>query len=134
MPKSGTAAHARTPGSVVREWHGCHGAAFAHTIIAAAACTMLAYSMLRSRAGLRSSDDAAGDTHAMTRAARGTGARIAAVLHASDSSSSPDAARTWTRASVVVSPPASTARKKSRCSKTMRAFIAGRSARPDAAS
>lgn len=66
---------------MIREWHGWDGVAFAHTMKCAAASTMLAYNMPRSSTGLWSSDDAAGDTHAMTRAAKGTGARIAAVLN-----------------------------------------------------
>ena len=44
----------------------------------------------------------------MTRAAKGTGARIAAVLHIASPHRIPDAARTWTSASAVVSTPAST--------------------------
>jgi hypothetical protein len=126
MPKRGTEAHARHMrrlGSVVVEWHGCDGAALRvipHAIEGSTASTKLAYSIPRSNIGLRSSDDAAGDTHAITRGARGTDKRIAAVLHASAPRCGCCAVTTIAaspaRVIAVVVSPASNVRHRSRCS------------------
>ena len=108
---------------MVVEWHGCDGAALRvipHAIEGSTASTKLAYSIPRSNIGLRSSDDAAGDTHAITRVARGTDKRIAAVLHASAPRCGCCAVTTIAaspaRVIAVVVSPASNVRHRSRCS------------------
>eukprot|EP00964_Phaeocystis_antarctica_P088606 scaffold56402_cov64-Phaeocystis_antarctica.AAC.1 len=124
MPKSGTAPIARhmsRPGSMAMGWHGCCGATFTHVLNEATPPTMLVYSMPRSRTGLMSSGDAAGDTHATTRLAKGIVPTTAAVLHI-PAVSCFCAARTWTWVIAVASMHRSSIRQRSRWSRISRPF------------
>ena len=92
--------------------------------------------MPRSRTGVRSADDAAGDMHAITRDIIGEGASTAALTHISASkcccgaaaaaaaAAAANTARVWTEQMAVLSTPASTTAIRSDCAPRRTSLLA----------
>ena len=129
MPKKGTDIHARTikkPGSMVRWWQAAAlGIRSAKNQLAngVTAPTLLPNSMPRSRMGLMSSEDAAGDMLAIITETNGAGVRTATVFHIGETRSRPGCdARVWHEQIASTSSPPAAAIHRSRSSTISRPF------------